>query len=366
MSTMDKLASELKTLMTESDNRKPKPYDTDATVIRVEDDILWVHIPGGVEETPIRKTINASIGDNVKVHVGGGSAWIVGNASAPPTDDTKAIAAEEKAVDAKLQAVKATNYANEAQIQADRAKEMADDATLSAEKAQTSADEATKNAQDAIADANRANAAANASTYHLSEIEKVVDVLNWLAEHGDPEDYEITNDTEIVEGKWYFILNSEGAYVIGSPISNPRNEGFYELKSIKTAVTQYVSTHLYLVNGDGLYVRMDENLGAKLKITGTGIYLLDSTGKTIAQYSSTVILGDPDSSHIELSPAYGLGFYQSKKEEDQDKKPTNRVAYIQDDRLYIQSATLSNNLQIGNFRWVVLDHRISLKYNPIK
>lgn len=72
-------------------------YDTPATVTRIDGDTAWVHIPGGVDETPIKKTINAKAGDTVQVRVGGGSAWLVGNQTSPPTDDTKAIEAKEKA-----------------------------------------------------------------------------------------------------------------------------------------------------------------------------------------------------------------------------------------------------------------------------
>ena len=37
-----------------ADARKTQPYDTQATVTRVENGIAWVHIPGGVDETPGR------------------------------------------------------------------------------------------------------------------------------------------------------------------------------------------------------------------------------------------------------------------------------------------------------------------------
>ena len=65
-------------------------YDTPATVRRIEGGTAWVHIPGGVDETPVKLTIACKPGDTVQVRVGGGSAWLVGNASAPPTDDTRA------------------------------------------------------------------------------------------------------------------------------------------------------------------------------------------------------------------------------------------------------------------------------------
>lgn len=75
-------------------------YDTPATVTRIEGDVAWVHIPGGVDETPVRLTITAKAGDTVQLRVGGGTAWLVGNQSAPPTDDTKANEAIRKAKEA--------------------------------------------------------------------------------------------------------------------------------------------------------------------------------------------------------------------------------------------------------------------------
>ena len=69
---------------------KTQAYDTEAKVVRVEGNTAWVHIPGGVDETPVALTINASEGDTVRVRVGGGTAWLVGNDTAPPTDDTLA------------------------------------------------------------------------------------------------------------------------------------------------------------------------------------------------------------------------------------------------------------------------------------
>lgn len=75
-------------------------YDTPATVTRIEGDVAWVHIPGGVDETPVKLTIAAKAGDTVQLRVGGGTAWLVGNQSAPPTDDTRANEAIRKAKEA--------------------------------------------------------------------------------------------------------------------------------------------------------------------------------------------------------------------------------------------------------------------------
>lgn len=76
---------------------KPEAYDTGATITRIEDGMAWVHIPGGVDETPVKLTIAAEVGDEVQVRVSGGSAFLVGNATAPPTDDKVAKKAQRTA-----------------------------------------------------------------------------------------------------------------------------------------------------------------------------------------------------------------------------------------------------------------------------
>lgn len=88
-------------------------YDTSATVTRVTDDAVFVHIDGGVPETPCQKTIDCKAGDVVKIRISGGKAWIAGNATAPPTDDTRAIKADEKATNADIKAATAWVIADE-------------------------------------------------------------------------------------------------------------------------------------------------------------------------------------------------------------------------------------------------------------
>ena len=93
---------------------KTKPYDTAATVLRVEGDTAYVHIPGGVEETPVQLTIDAKPGDIVRVRVSNNQAWLTGNGSAPPTDDTVAVKAEVKAEKADVLAQLAKKTADKA------------------------------------------------------------------------------------------------------------------------------------------------------------------------------------------------------------------------------------------------------------
>lgn len=83
----DKTLKQLVESIKASGRPKTSAYDTTATVTRVEGQTAWVHIPGGVRETPVKLTINAQAGDTVQVRVSGGRAFMVGNATAPPTDD---------------------------------------------------------------------------------------------------------------------------------------------------------------------------------------------------------------------------------------------------------------------------------------
>lgn len=76
--------------------KKTSAYDTEAEIVRVSGDTAWVHIAGGVAETPVKLTINAKKGDTVQVRVSNEGAWIMGNATAPPTDDAVAKEAKEE------------------------------------------------------------------------------------------------------------------------------------------------------------------------------------------------------------------------------------------------------------------------------
>lgn len=129
----------LKAIMTPAD--KTQPYDTEAEVVRIEDETAWVHIAGGVDETPVKMTIDAKKGDTVQVRVSGGDAWLVGNATAPPTDDTTALKARVTAIEADLNAKNAKKKADDAYNVAENAQDTADDAHDLASQAKTIADD---------------------------------------------------------------------------------------------------------------------------------------------------------------------------------------------------------------------------------
>lgn len=121
-SGLDKAIKDFIQIMQEMNKKGTSPLDAQAEVLRIDEDgTAWVHLPGGVDETPVRLTINADIGDTVQVRLSGGRAWITGNQTAPPTDDKTAIAARRLANLAGNRAKTAQKTADQAQIVANSA-----------------------------------------------------------------------------------------------------------------------------------------------------------------------------------------------------------------------------------------------------
>ena len=285
MNTTDKLAKEIKKQITSSDNRKPKPYDAQAEVLRVEDGVAWVHIPGGVEETPVRLTINAKKGDMVNIHVANGSAWITGNSTNPPTDDTTAIHADQVATIAHEAADQAWAYA-------DSAHEAADQAWAYADSAHDAADEANRQAV-------RATSYANDSLAQLSIVEDVVGTLNWITTHAT---YKATEDTEVREGKWYFTKSGSTYNVVIAPSGNPSEQGWYEVDSIDEAVSNYVASHLALTSA-GLWVTKD-NQGYKILLANDGMKVYDNAGHIVSTFGESITFDAERPQYIGGEDAY--------------------------------------------------------------
>lgn len=332
---LDKLANTFTKILTEP-QREVKPYDTEATVTRVDDDgrTAWVHIPGGVDETPVEMTIKAKPGDRIKMRVSGRRAWITGNGDAPPTDDTLAAHAYSRANTASAGAAKAKVVADEAKDSANVANEAAKDANASA---------------------SDASASAGATQYNLDEVKKLVDFENWINQHCT---CILTTDTEVVGGKFYFTLEG-GEYVSVTPDedANPSSLGLYELSDIDASITGFVDTHLVIEDNGDLTVQTD-GIKTKLKLSGSGLQLINEYGNIVSTFSDTITLGDTDGMHLTLSPGDDinppeLGFWQGATE----------VAYINANTLYIKQARIEETLRIGQFTWKVQSaNRISLVY----
>lgn len=344
MATLQQSSKEIIESLQEATEKKTSGYDTTAEVIRIDDGTAWVHIPGGVDETPVKKTINASVGDIVQVRVSGGRAWITGNASAPPTDDTTAVharviakAAEATAIGAEetaesvegialsaqssantassaaasavISAQNANNAATNAQNSANAANNILSDMQTAAAAANTTiygiyqdAEDAKSNAASALSSATAAQtAAANAGEYaaralgNLSTVQSVAETLTWITQHGT---MALTSDVALDPTHVYFVLdNPSGDYVVGanhySVVIDPDPDDlstYYEL-SIDESLNNYVGTHLAL-DSEGLWLLPASSgtnkvliaTGAGSTYTTAGTYIIDSGGTTVASF----------------------------------------------------------------------------------
>ena len=112
---MNEFVKEIASAMKES---KTKAYDTVAKVLRVDEKTAYVHIDGGADETPAQMAINCKSGDTVKIRVSGGKAWLTGNLTSPPTDDTAAEKVKQSHERFKKRTVKNFGLQNEKIINA--------------------------------------------------------------------------------------------------------------------------------------------------------------------------------------------------------------------------------------------------------
>lgn len=310
-------------------DEKTKPYDTSAKVTRIDGDTAWVHIDGGVAETPVKKTINAIEGDTVQVRVSGGTAFLVGNETAPPTDDTTAI-------EARVKSLEANANAKAVAVLAESAKEAADNAWAEAGRAKTAADNARTAALSAGDSARDATISANAALSQLGVVEDVVGVLDLLREHGD---YQATADTAVQPEKWYFERTGSGTTsdpykydVISNPEGDPSAEGWYELIGIDQAIQNYVSSHLAITDR-GLWIQSGSN--TKILLSSLeGVIMYNADGRETASYGSAAIIGDKNGFHIKINDQE-IGFYQGEN---------NQTAYMNSAQLYVENA-----LSFGSF-----------------
>lgn len=343
---MSSLEKKLLTLIRKA-TKQDGATDISAQVLRVDGSTAWVHIDGGVNETPVERTIDCSTGDTVRVRLSGGQAYIIGNNSAPPTDDTTAILARDTANTANIladtakriagdaqesatvaaqaaaqaesdaqsastaaavadgKAVAAANAASAAQSSATAAQNSADAAAnaasvadgkaVAAGNAASAAQTAANNAQ---ASANHAGAYASRALGNLETVQSVVETLNWITAHGT---MTLTTDTSLDPTHVYFVVDPNGDYTVGttkySVVSDPQTSElstYYEL-SIDESLNNYIATHL-VVDGEGLWIIPEANgfkvliaTGSGSTYTTAGTYIVGGNGETIGEFTTNAI-----------------------------------------------------------------------------
>lgn len=258
--------------------------------------------------------------------------------------------------------VKAQNSLSMTSIKAikdasDEANTLLDGMRQSAVEAGTTLNGIYADAEEAMASATSAQNSANTAQYALSEIEQVVDAVNWISQHGE---YKPTQDTVAIQGKYYFEKQGEDTFIAVTPAEgdDPHALGLYELDNLDASISNYVASHIMLDN-NGLVIQTD-NINSKVRISGEGVKLTNENGKVIATFSEAVTLGDANGIHIKLSAVNGLEFWNGAETD-----ASNRVAYINSETLKITKAEIETTLRIGQFVWKVQDaNRISLVYVP--
>ena len=81
-------------------NEKRTGSDYTATVTRVKDGTAYVQITGAeITDTPVAMSVDAKVGDQVRVRVNGGKAWLTGNDTRPPNDSTADLEKVSNATD---------------------------------------------------------------------------------------------------------------------------------------------------------------------------------------------------------------------------------------------------------------------------
>ena len=312
---MNQTIKDFKEAVVQATKETTKGYDTSAQIVRVEGNTAWVHIPGGVDETPVKLTVNANEGDTVQVRVSGGSAWITGNATSPPTDDARAIQADNTATNAQMIADNAMRNAEVAASSAASAKSSAETAKTYALQAKQTTDEinayavtAGKTVTQILNDGETAGAAAhqaqisatNASEYasralgNLSTVQSVAETLTYITQHGT---MTLTTDVALDPTHVYFVQDAGGDYEVGGTyyaiVTEPDVADiatYYEL-TIDESLQNYVGTHLALTS-EGLWLLPATSgtnkvliaTGAGSTYTIAGTYLIDSTGGTVASF----------------------------------------------------------------------------------
>ena len=327
---------------------KTSAYDSTATVKRIEGGTAWVHIPGGVDETPVAMTMNAKEGDSVQVRVSNGRAFLVGNATSPPTDDTTAEAAKalanraaEDAGRAKTAADIAESYATSAQASAAQSANIlegmeqaaiaagttldgiyadAAEAKATTDEINDYADTAGKTVTQILNDGETAGAAASAAQQaadtalvNLATTEDVVGVLNWITAHGTM----VSQYGEVFDpDKVYFIVDPAGDYVVSgthySVVPSPVAEDIdsYYILNISESVQNYVATHI-VVDSEGLWIIPDAGGNKVLIATGSGstyttagtyiVGKVNGVDTVLAEFTASgVVIGDAAGAHTSI------------------------------------------------------------------
>lgn len=248
---------------------------------------------------------------------------------------TAAAQAQSDADTAKSAAISAQADAGDALIAAGNAVTQAGNATAAATAASNAAGAAQLSANNAALQASTAGIYANSALEQIGIIQDVVGVLDLLSTNAN---YQLTTDTTVTPGKWYFTRSGTSPDYVYTVVTNPVDADlgtYYEITSIDQAVENYVTSRL-AVTSDGLWIQ-DPGMATKILLSSTdGVVLYGPNGSIIGKYGSTAQIGDEAGFHI-IADGSELGFYQADR----------KVAYISNQQLYITQSVVLQQMDLG-------------------
>lgn len=246
-----------------------------------------------------------------------------------------AAQAQADAETARRAAISAQADAGDALIAAGNAVTQAGNATAAATAASNAAGAAQASADAASIQASAAGIYANSALEQIGIIQDVVGVLDLLSTNAN---YQLTTDTEVQPGKWYFTRSGTSPDYVYTVVTNPVDADlgtYYEITSIDQAVESYVTSRL-AVTSDGLWIQ-DPGMATKILLSSTdGVVLYGPNGSIIGKYGSTAQVGDAAGFHIEIDGSE-LAFYQADR----------KVAYISNQQLYITQSVVLQQMDLG-------------------
>lgn len=309
MSTLDKTVQEFLQIFEEAGKKGTSPYDTQAEVKRVEDGIAWVHIAGGVDETPVKLTVNAKAGDIVQVRVSGGQAFLIGNATAPPTDDSIALqaiesskAAKRAAIQAEKDAKTAQTAATQAQSDAQAAHSAAIEAIETAESVHDIAVQAQEDAEAATTAAGQATQAANNASNLATQAQSAAQAANTAAGQAQSDAQAASAaagqaQTAATQAQNNLKSVVQGASTVEKAVSVMQTalEAIVDYDPTEDEVQEY-----FWHDANGAHVLGDTS-GYRNDISSTGMKIVDTdTETTVGEFGEIVTLGKDDESHVEI------------------------------------------------------------------
>lgn len=299
-SNMDGIIKKLISAMQTTSKAKTSGYDTSAVVRRIEDGTAWVHIPGGVDETPVKLTIAAKVGDVVQVRVADGRAFLVGNATAPPTDDALAVIAQYQA-----------DYANQLAALAKQSAENAE--TIAVQAYNTILIEYAVSPDDKYAEAIRA---AENDYIRVTEDDFVRDVDltidGWYTEIPEiPEGYYLwTRITSTAEDGSTSVVYTVSAPGVAMEAKNTADAAQATAEDAQAAAedAKKVANNYLSADTTGIMVAdladgtqtPSTATGRNVKVDSNGVYIRD--GQTVkASFGDTVVIGEDNELNMEIS-----------------------------------------------------------------